>query len=122
MQGHGLHGGCVWHLRLLIGSRGHDTSAGLEVKDQNEDDDDDDDDDDDVDENDVERHLVRGLAVVGCREGDRGADLKGGFIKGQWTREEDEKVHALRARERWEIVRWETGCCAWRCPPPPTPC
>jgi hypothetical protein len=28
----------------------------------------------------------------------------------------------LRARERWEIVRWETGCCAWRCPPPPTPC
>ena len=120
MQGHGLHGGCVWHLRLLIGSRGHDTSAGLEVKDQNEDDDDDD--DDDVDENDVERHLVRGLAVVGCREGDRGADLKGGFIKGQWTREEDEKVHALRARERWEILRWETGCCAWRCLPPPTPC
>ncbi len=62
-----------------------------------------------MDENDFERHLVRGLAIVGCREGDRGADLKGGFIKGQWTREEDEKVRSLCACEWWEIVRWETG-------------
>ena len=41
------------------------------------------DEDEDEDEDDAEK---------------RRADLKGGFIKGQWTREEDDKVPSLSLR------------------------